>query len=163
MILGLSVGTFTLLHVLISLAGIATGLVVLFGLITNRRLPRWTAAFLAATVLTSATGFLFHSASFGPPHVLGIISLVALAAALFALYGRKLAGGWRAAYVVTAVLSLYLNVFVGVVQAFQKVPALHALAPKGSEPPFAVAQLVVLVAFGVLGFLAVRRFHPTTP
>jgi hypothetical protein len=160
MILGMSVETFTLLHVVISLVGILAGLVVLFGMLGGHRLPGWTALFLAATVATSATGFLFHSAAFGPPHVIGLISLVVLAVALLALYGRGLAGIWRPLYVATAVFALYLNVFVGVVQAFQKVPFLQPLAPTQSEPPFLVAQLAVLILFVVLGFLSVRRFHP---
>jgi hypothetical protein len=160
MILGLSLGAFTLLHVLISLVGIASGLVVLFGMVNNRRLPGWTEVFLATTVLTSATGFLFPLTGFGPPEVIGTISLIALAGALFALYGRKLSGAWRVVYVVTAVLSLYFNVFVGLVQAFQKVAFMHALAPKGSEPPFLVAQLVLLAAFVFFGYRAVKQFHP---
>jgi hypothetical protein len=160
MILGMSVGMFTLLHVIISLIGIASGAVVLFAMIGDRSSRGWTALFLATTALTSATGFLFHSASFGPPHVIGVISLVLLAVALLALYGQQLAGIWRPVYVVCAVTALYLNVFVGVVQAFQKIPALNALAPKGSEPPFLAVQLVVLIGFIVFGYLAVRRFHP---
>ena len=160
MILGMSVGTFTLLHVIISLVGIASGAVVLFAMIGDRPSRAWTALFLATTVLTSATGFLFHSASFGPPHVVGVISLVVLAVALLALYGQHLGGVWRPVYVICAVIALYLNVFVGVVQAFQKIPALNALAPKGSEPPFLAAQLVVLIGFIGFGYLAVKRFHP---
>jgi hypothetical protein len=160
MILGMSVGTFTLLHVIISLIGIASGAVVLFAMIGDRPSRGWTALFLATTVLTSATGFLFHAASFGPPHVIGVISLVLLAVALLALYGQHLGGVWRPIYVVCAVFALYLNVFVGVVQAFQKIPALNALAPKGSEPPFLAAQLVVLISFIAFGYLAVKRFHP---
>jgi hypothetical protein len=161
MILGMSVGTFTLLHVIISLIGIASGAVVLIAMIGDKPSRGWTALFLATTVLTSATGFLFHSASFGPPQVIGIISLVLLAAALLALYGQHLGGIWRPVYVICAVMALYLNVFVGVVQAFQKILALNALAPKGSEPPFLAAQLVVLIGFIVFGYLAVRRFHPS--
>ena len=163
MILGLSVQTFTLLHVAISLVGILTGLVVLAAMILGRDLKINTAVFLAATVLTSATGFLFHSAKFGPPHIVGLLSLVILAVALAALYGKHLAGIWRPTYVITAVTALYLNCFVLVVQAFGKIPALTALAPTGSEPPFQVAQLVVLALFVVLGFLAMRRFHPARP
>jgi len=119
--------------------------------------------FLATTVLTSVTGFLFHFTSFGPPEIVGAISLVILAIALVALYPSHLAGVWRPVYVVTAVLAFYLNVFVLVVQGFQKVGVLHALAPTGSEPPFLVAQAVVLVAFVALGYLAVRRFHRGAP
>ena len=131
MILGMSVGTFTLLHVIISLIGIASGAVVLFAMIGDRPFRAWTSLFLATTVLTSATGFLFHSASFGPPHVIGALSLVVLAVALLALYGRHLTGVWRPVYVVCAAFALYLNCFVGVVQAFQKIPALNALASRG--------------------------------
>lgn len=160
MILGMSVPTFTLLHVIISLIGIAAGLVVLWGMLNGDRMPGWTALFLVTTVLTSATGFLFHSTSFGPPHVVGVISLVVLAAALLGIYVFGLAGRWRLVYVAGAVFALYLNVFVGVVQAFEKVGFLHPLAPTGSEPPFLIAQTIVLVAFAALGVVAAKRFHP---
>ena len=160
MILGMSTATFTLVHVVISLIGIGSGLVVLFGMFASKKLDGWTALFLATTVLTSVTGFFFHSEKFGPPHVVGVISLVVLAAALIALYAYRLAGSWRWIYVATAVLALYLNVFVGVVQAFQKISFLNALAPTQNEPPFAIAQGVVLVIFVALGILAVRSFHP---
>ncbi|MGA0601187.1 hypothetical protein ACO2Q3_10845 [Caulobacter sp. KR2-114] len=160
MILGLSVATFTLVHVLISLVGIGAGLVALVAMIAGKDLGGWTATFLATTVATSATGFLFHSKAIGPPHIVGAISLVVLLVALVALYGRHLAGRWRLAYVVTAVLALYFNCFVGVVQAFQKIAFLNALAPKGTEPPFAIAQGLLLVAAIAAGWLAVRNFHP---
>ena len=160
MILGMSVGAFTTLHVLISLVAIASGLIVLLAMIANRRLDGLTAFFLVTTILTSVTGFFFHSKAFGPPHIVGVISLVVLAASLFALYVRKLAGVWRPVYVVTAVLALYLNCFVLVVQAFQKITFLNAFAPTGSEPPFAAAQGATLVLFVILGFLAVRRYRP---
>jgi len=160
MILGLSTPTFTLLHVIISLVGIASGFVVLFGLWNGRKLPGVTALFLVTTVLTSVTGFMFHSLQFGPPHVVGLISLVILAIALLALYGKHLSGSWRWIYVVTALISLYLNVFVAVVQAFQKLPSLHVYAPTGTEPPFAAAQGLVLLLFAVFTVFAVRRFHP---
>ncbi len=160
MILGLSVQTFTLIHVLISLVGIVSGVVVLIAMIANARLNGVTALFLATTVATSATGFLFHSKAIGPPHIVGAISLVVLAVALLALYGRHLSGVWRPVYVITAVVALYLNCFVGVVQAFQKLAFLQPLAPTQSEPPFLVAQVAVLILFIVLGFLAVRRFRP---
>jgi hypothetical protein len=159
MILGMSTSTFTIIHVIISLIGIFSGFVVLFGLLSAHRLAGWTALFLATTVLTSATGFLFHS-PFGPAHVVGIISLVVLAVALFALYGSHLAGAWRWIYVVTALVALYLNVFVGVTQAFQKLSFLQPLAPTQSEPPFIIAQVVVVAIFVVLGFLSIRSFHP---
>ena len=163
MILGMPTGTFTALHVAVSLIAIFCGVVVVFGLMGNRRLPAWTAAFLASTVATSATGFLFHSKSLGPPHVVGFISLVVLAVAIVAVYRMKLAGVWRLIYVVSAVLALYLNVFVAVVQAFQKISWLKMLAPTGSEPPFAATQLVVLGVFVGLGALAAKAFHPMTP
>jgi len=160
MILGMSTATFTLFHVVLSLIGILAGLVVVFGMLGARRLSSWTALFLATTVATSVTGFMFHSASFGAPHVVGVISLLTLALAIAALYFYHLAGSWRLIYVVTAIISLYLNVFVGVVQAFQKVPFLHPFAPTGKEPPFAVAQFLVLASFVALGIRAARRFHP---
>jgi len=158
-ILGMTTSTFTLLHVLLSLIGIGSGLVALFGLLKAKRLGGWTALFLTTTVLTSVTGFMFPVEHLLPSHVVGGISLVVLAVAIVALYGQHLAGGWRRAYVISAVTALYLNVFVAVVQAFLKVPALHALAPKGSEPPFAVVQLIVLAAFVWLGIQATKRFR----
>ncbi|MDQ0473834.1 hypothetical protein [Labrys wisconsinensis] len=160
MILGLSIATFTLVHVLISLAGLLAGLVVLGAMIAGRRASGWTALFLATTVATSATGFLFPFRAIGPAHVVGLISLVVLAVALLALYGARLAGLWRPAYVVAAVLALYLNAFVAVAQAFQKLPALQALAPTQSEPPFLEAQIAVLALFVILGALALWRFRP---
>jgi hypothetical protein len=160
MILGLSIHAFTLLHVVLSLVGIGTGLIALGGMLESRRLRGWTALFLATTILTSVTGFLFPATTLTPAQVVGGISLVVLAAALAALYVFHLRGAWRWIYVAAAMVALYLNVFVGVVQAFQKVPFLHILAPNGSEPPFIVAQTIVLLIFGVLGIVAVRRFHP---
>ena len=160
MVPGMSLEAFTLIHVILSLVGIASGLVVLFAMLGSNRLVGWTALFLATTFLTSVTGFFFPVAQFMPSHAVGIISLLFLLAALLALYVFHLGGAWRWIYVVGAVVALYLNVFVGVVQAFQKVPALHALAPTGSEPPFVVAQVVVMLIFIVLGVFAVRRFHP---
>ena len=161
MILGLTIPQFTLLHVVISLVGIATGFVVMYGFLTGRRLPRWTKWFLITTVLTSATGFLFPFVKVGPPHIFGVISLVVLAAAIYGLYGRKLAGSWRWIYVAGALLAQYLNVFVLVVQAFNKIPALNALAPtQTNEPAFAVSQLVVLALFVWCGILSLRRFQP---
>ena len=157
MILGLSVAAFTELHTIISLIGIATGLIFLGGLLGGRWLNLWNLLFLVFTILTSVTGFFFHSKVFGPPHVVGVISLIDLAIALAALYAFKRVGIWRPVYTVTAVIALFLNCFVGVVQAFQKIPSLHALAPTQAEPPFAIAQGLVLVAFAIAGFLAVRR------
>jgi len=160
MILGLSVENFTLLHVIISLVGILAGLVALAGMLTNRRFPSWTALFLATTVATSVTGFFFPSKLIGPPHVVGAISLLVLFVTTVALYGRGLRGRWRAIYVVGAVTALYLNAFVGVTQAFQKLPALHALARTGTEPPFLIVQAATLILFVALGRQALRRFHP---
>jgi hypothetical protein len=123
-------------------------------------MPVLTAIFLLTTVATSVTGFMFHFASFGPPEIVGVISLVDLAAAIMALYAYKLAGSWRWIYVATALFALYLNVFVGVVQTFQKVAFFHVLAPTQTEPPFAVAQGIVLVAFIAVGIAAAKRFRP---
>jgi hypothetical protein len=149
-------------HVAISLVAIGAGFVVSWGLLTSRRLDGWTALFLATTVLTSLTGFLFPVDHFMPSHAIAIISLVVLAAAIYARYSRRMTGKWRLVYVIGAVASFYLNFFVLVVQSFLKVPALNELAPQGNEPPFAIAQLVVLAAFVVLGVLASIRFrvHP---
>ncbi|MEP6940681.1 MAG: hypothetical protein ABI846_13030 [Rudaea sp.] len=151
---------FLFFHVLMSLIGILAGLVVLNGLFGSKRLPGWTLWFLVTTIATSATGFVLPADHLLPSHIVGIISLVVLTIALFALYSRKLSGAWRAIYVMTAVLALYLNVFVLVAQAFLKVPSLHALAPTGSEPPFAIAQGIVLVLFLIAGVVAVKSFRP---
>jgi hypothetical protein len=150
---------YTLVHVLISLAGIFSGLVVLFGLLANKRLDGWTKWFLITTVATSVTGFGFPLHHFGAPHVVGIISLIVLAIAIYARYPRQLAGAWRWIYIVCALVALYLNVFVGVVQAFQKVPALQALAPTQTEQPFQLTQLVVLALFVMLTIGAAIRFR----
>lgn len=147
-------------HVLLSLVGIFTGLVVAWGMLHSNRMPRWTDVFLATTVLTSVTGFLLPATKFLPSHATGILSLLILAVTLYAWYGRKLEGRWRAIYVGTAIAALYLNVFVGVFQAFLKIEPLKALAPHQNEPPFLVAQAVVLVAYIVLGVVAVKRFRP---
>jgi hypothetical protein len=160
MLLGMSLSAFTLLHVLISLIGIVTGLVVALGMLQGRRMPGWTALFLVSTVATSVTGFLFPAERVLPSHIVGALSLLLLAVALLALYGRRLAGAWRGTYVVTALAALYLNVFVLIVQGFVKVGPLHALAPTQSEPAFVVAQAVALVLFVVLGYRAFRAFRP---
>jgi hypothetical protein len=158
MILGLQ--PFTFVHVVISLVGIASGLVVLFGLLAAKRLEGWTALFLVSTVATSVTGFGFPIDIILPSHIVGAISLVLLAAAILARYTFRLAGPWRYVYVIGAGIALYLNVFVLIVQIFQKVPALKALAPTQSEPPFAIAQTAVLVVFAVLIVAAALRFNP---
>jgi hypothetical protein len=150
---------FTTVHVAISLLAIGSGFVAVLGLIARRRLDRWNAIFLATTVATSVTGFLFPIHGFTPGIGLGIVSLLVLAVALYARYGRRMVGVWRRAYVITAVLALYLNVLVLIVQSFQKVPALKALAPTQSEPPFLVAQVVCMVGFVALGVLATTRFR----
>lgn len=159
MTLGMSLATFTLVHVLISLVGIVSGLLVFYGLLTGRRMDGGTALFLTTTVLTSATGYGFPFTHLLPSHIVGAISLVALAIAIFARYSRHLAGGWRKTYVISAAIALYLNVFVLVVQLFEKVPALHALAPTQKEPPFAIAQLLVMLLFIVLTVFVVKRFR----
>jgi hypothetical protein len=165
MILGMSLSTFTTVHLIISLIAIVAGLIVMFGLLGSNRRPGMTAIFLLFTILTSATGFLIPpllSEKLLPSHMIGILSLVLLAIACIALYGMKLSGAWRSIYVVTAMTSLYLNIFVLIIQAFLKVPALHALAPSvpPSEPPFAVIQGLVLVFFVIVIIGAVRRFRP---
>lgn len=149
--------TYTLLHVLISLVGIGAGCVVLYGLLTGKQLDGWTALFLATTVATSVTGFGFPVDHLLPSHIVGIISLVVLGVAIVARYSFQLAGLWRQVYVVCAALALYLNVFVGVVPSFLKVPALKALAPTQTEPAFLVAQLAILTFFVGLAIVATKR------
>jgi hypothetical protein len=152
--------TFTLVHVVISLIAIGSGFVVLFGLLNAARLNGWTALFLSTTVATSVTGFALPAAHLLPSHVVGAISMVVLAAALVARYPLRLAGRWRSVYVVGAVVALYLNVFVLIAQAFIRVPALKALAPTQSEPPFLIAQSIVLALFVALTVVAMVRFRP---
>jgi hypothetical protein len=162
MVLGMSLSNFTMLHVIISLIGIVSGLVVLFGLFGSKAMPGLTALFLLTTILTSATGFLFPFEKLLPSHVIGILSLVLLLIACIALYVMLLSGAWRWIYVVTAMIALYFNVFVLVIQSFLKVPALTALAPGNppSGPVFAVVQGIVLLFFVVAIIGAVRRFRP---
>jgi uncharacterized membrane protein SirB2 len=159
MVLGMTLSTFTLVHVLLSLAGLGSGLIVVFGMLAGKRFDGWTAIFLITTVLTSVTGFLFPVEHLLPSHIVGIISLVVLAVAIVARYALHMAGAWRSIYVVSAVLALYLNSFVAVAQSFLKIPPVHALAPTQKEPPFLVAQLVVMAVYIVLGFFAVKKFH----
>ncbi len=161
MILGMSTATFTLLHVVISLIGIGSGVVMLYGLLVAKRLDGITAIFLVTTALTSISGFGFPFDHLLPSHKVAIVSLVLLTLAILGRYIFHLAGAWRWIYVVTATMALYLNVFVLIFQLFLKVPALKALAPKQNEPPFAVAQLLVLVIFVVLTIVAVKKFHVT--
>ncbi len=155
----MGMNAFTLIHVAISLAGILSGFVVLFGLLTAKRLDGWTALFLATTAATGVTGFFFPFHGVTPAIVVGIISLVVLAVAIFARYARNLAGAWRKTYVACAMLALYLNVFVLIVQAFLKIPALKEIAPTQNDPPFKLTQLVVLVTFIALGVVAAIRFR----
>ncbi|HXJ04841.1 MAG TPA: hypothetical protein VNH65_07070 [Candidatus Acidoferrum sp.] len=149
----------TLVHVILSLLGILAGLVAVFGMIAGKRLDGWTAIFLSTTALTSITGFFFPFHKVTPGIILGIISLVVLAVAIPARYVKHLTGAWRKIYVVTATIALYLNVFVLVAQLFLKVPALHAMAPNGSEPPFLVSQIIVMAVFVVLAIAAAIKFH----
>ncbi|HEX3913856.1 MAG TPA: hypothetical protein VHW71_10145 [Steroidobacteraceae bacterium] len=156
---GMSLATFTQFHVIISLIAIMSGIVSAFGMLGARRMPGMTAVFLITTAATSITGFMFPT-PFDAADVIGILSLVLLALALVALYGNKLAGAWRGTYVVGAIFALYLNCFVLVVQSFQKISFLHALAPTQKEPPFAVAQGVLLILFIGLSVAAFRKFRP---
>jgi hypothetical protein len=148
----------TLFHTAISLVGIATGFKVLLDMRNGLMSRSWTFIFLTTTVATSVTGFFFPFVRFLPAHGVGIVSLIVLSVTLFALYGRQLAGIWRATYAISALAALYLNVFVLVAQLFRRVPVLHALAPTETEPPFAVAQMVVLAAFVGISIAPVRRF-----
>jgi hypothetical protein len=162
MILGMSLPAFTLLHVIITLVAIGSGLIVVGGMFASHTLPATTALFLATTILTSVTGFLFPINGFTPALGVGILSCVILATALVAYYLKHLTGAWRWIYVITAIAALYFNVFVLVVQSFMKVAALNALAPTQSEPPFAIAQVAVLVIFVLIGITAAVRFRPVT-
>jgi hypothetical protein len=161
MVLGVSIATFTIIHVLISLIGIGTGLIVLFGLLNGKLLSPWNGIFLLFTVLTSVTGFLYPFEKVTPGIILGVLSLIVLAIALFALYAFHLKGGWRTTYVVTAMIALYFNCFVLVAQTFMKVPFFHALAPTGTETPFKIAQLLLLIITIVLITMAAKKFRQT--
>jgi hypothetical protein len=156
--------TFTFVHVLLSLIGILSGFVVLCGFATSNLMSGWTAAFLVTTLATSVTGFLFPFHGVTPGIVLGVLSIIALAAAAAARYGFHLSGAWRWIYVAGSVIALFFNVFVLVAQAFAKIPALHALVPTTppSGPVFAATQGMVLIFFVIVGVLAVRRFHPAS-
>ncbi len=157
------VSTLQSFHVLVSFIGIATGLVVLYGLIGSQTMSRMTAIFLVTTLVTTLTGFFFPVTVLTPAIGVGIISTVVMVVCFYARYGQRMVGRWRGVYVITAVISLYLNVFVLVVQLFLKVPSLNALAPNGNEPPFAATQGAVLLFFLATGFLAWRRFNPNGP
>jgi hypothetical protein len=170
MILGMSVAAFTQLHVIISLIAIVSGILVAFGMLNARLMPGMTTLFLILTVATSVTGFMFATpvdaprviGSLDPANVVGVISLIFLALAILALYGYKLAGAWRGVYVISAIIALYFNCFVLVVQSFQKISFFHALAPTQKEPPFAVAQAILLILFVGLGIAAFRKFRPSS-
>ncbi len=159
MVFGMSLATYTAVHVILSLIGIASGLIVLAGLLRGRLLTMWNGLFLITTVLTSVTGFGFPYTKVTPGIILGILSLIFLAIAIFALYGRRLNGFWRRTYVLTAMIALYFHVFVLVAQVFEHVPAFHAVAPTQTEGPFKIAQLLLLVVFAVLIGAAARRFR----
>jgi hypothetical protein len=151
--------TFTTIHVLLSLMGVVSGLVVLFGLITANAMSRWTLLFLVTTLATSVTGFFFPFHGFTPALGVGTLSVFILIAAIGARYRFRLMDGWRWVYVVGAVTALYFNSFVLVVQAFLKIPGLHVLAPTGSEGPFVLAQALVLAFYLVTGALAIKGFR----
>jgi hypothetical protein len=159
MILGMSTSTYTLLHVLISFVGIGSGLAVIYGMFRSHRLDVITMVFVVSTALTSLTGFAFPNEHITPGIIVGILSLVVLAIAILGRYVMHMRGAWRAIYVTTAAIAVYFNCFVLVAQSFEKVPALHALAPTQKEPPFAVAQVILLVLFVVLTVMAVKRFR----
>jgi len=162
MIVGMSVEAFTLLHVVITLVAIGSGLIVVGGMFASHKLPGTTAIFLFTTALTSVTGFLFPIHGFTPALGVGILACLILLVALFALYKEHLAGAWRWVYVIAAIASLYLNVFVLVAQSFMKVLALNVLAPTQSEPPFAITQAAVLAIFILIALIAVVKFRPVT-
>jgi hypothetical protein len=157
MILGQAALVF--IHILISLFGIGSGFVILAGFLGGKRLDGSNAFFLVTTILTSLSGFILPAHKILPSHILGVLSLIALAIACVARYAKKMQDGWRKTYVISAMISFYFNVFVLVAQLFLKVPSLHSLAPNGSEPPFAIAQSIVLIAFAVFTVLAVKKFH----
>lgn len=150
---------YTLLHVVISLVAIGSGFVVIYEMLRGKEARRWTLLFLTTTLLTSLTGFGFPVDRILPSHIFGVLSFIALGLAIYGRYFQNLVGSWRVTYVVAAVFSQYLDVFVLIVQSFQKIPALRALAPTQSEPPFAAAQGVTLIVFIVLGVRAVRHFR----
>jgi hypothetical protein len=160
MILGMSTALFTKVHVLISLIGIGSGVIVALGMLAGKLLPRMTALFLVTTILTSVTGFLFPFHGVTPAIVFGIISLAVLLFAVLARYSGHLVHAWRRTYVITAMIALWLNVFVLIAQSFQKIHVLHKLAPTGTEPPFKIAQLITLILFAVLTFAADKSFRP---
>jgi hypothetical protein len=160
MILGMSLHAFTQFHVALSLIGILAGLITLLGMFGSKPLNAITALFLVTTVLTSLTGFLFPFQGVTPGIVIGILSIIVLILAIFARYTFRYSGPWRWIYVVCSIIALWFNVFIFIVQSFEKIPGIHDLAPTQTEPPFKITQLVVLIAFIVLGIRAVKKFHP---
>lgn len=160
MILGLDLVQFTYLHVFLSLVGIATGVFIIFGLLTSRRLSILTTLFLITTVATSLTGFLFPFKGVTPGIILGILSMIVLILAIVALYVKHLSGGWRGIYAISVCVAFYFNFFVLIAQSFDKVPALHSIAPSQKSPGFAITQLAVLLIFILLTVRAVKKFHP---
>jgi hypothetical protein len=159
MVLGMSLGIFTALHVIISLIAIGTGFIVLFGLINGKLPSPWNTVFLVTTILTSLTGFAFPNTKVTPGIVLGILSIIVLAIAVLALYVFNLQGGWRRTYAITAMIALYFNVFVLIAQTFEHVPVFHALAPTGTETPFKIAQTLLLILFIVIITKAAKAFR----
>lgn len=160
MVLGLSLAAFTQLHVAISVIAILSGILFFAAVLRGRWPALWNNLFLVFTILTSVTGFLFPPKPIGPPFIFGVVSLAVLAAALYALYGQRLHGRWRTAYLLTALFAQYLNMIVLVVQSYQKIPALHALAPTGAEPPVLATQIVLLAVVLVTGWKLVRGRPP---
>jgi hypothetical protein len=157
---GIPTHLFLQIHVAISLVALVAGLIALYSWLSGKVSKGWTALFLVMIILTSVTGFPLPPFGLDPPRMVGILSLILLAIAVLAVYVFRVSGPWRWIFIVTAMTALYLDAFVGVIQAFNKLSFLHELAPNGSEPPFVIVQVVVLAIFVVLGFLAVRRFHP---
>jgi hypothetical protein len=160
MILGLSLAQFTFQHVVLSLLGIAAGFFMMFGFLTSRQLRMMTALFFLATAGTSLSGFLFPNKTVTPAIVLGVLSIIALALALFAQNVKKLTGAWRAVYVISVCAAFYFNFFVLIAQLFAKVPALKAIAPAPTSPAFGIAQLALLAIFVLLTTRAVKKYDP---
>ena len=159
MIFGMSTAIYTIIHVIISLIGIGTGFIVLYGLLNGKLLSPWNFVFLVTTILTSLTGFGFPNSAITPGIVLGLLSIIVLAIAVVALCTFNLNGPWRRTYAITAMIALYFNCFVLIAQSFEHVPALHALAPTATEAPFKIAQLLLLVLFAVFITAAAKKFR----
>jgi hypothetical protein len=160
MILGMSTGLFTGIHVFLSLVGIITGFILIFGMIGGKTLPKWAAWFFVTNILTDVTGFLFPFKGITPGIIIGALSLVLLAVAMIGYYGKRLAGSWRARYVITTAVALWFNVFVLIVQSFEKIGPLKAIAPTQAAPPFGITQLAALILMIILTVVAYRRFRP---